>query len=423
METFPEMKAAKVFRGALWIVGEYCLEVQDIEDAWKHIRAGLGEIPILASEQRLLSEAQSEDTEEKAPETKNTPVKRVLADGTYATESAFASSVSAQSKLDAVKAAAKPQLRALLLGGDFYLGTALASTLTKLVLRFSDVSHDHRRLNSLRAEAMLIMTSIIRVGQSQFASSPIDEDSYDRIMSCLHVLEKFSQDPVMKQVFLQDTKAVFGKMVQAEEKRQAEKKAKDNKNTRVQADDLITFRQFSKAKHGDETDEYELDLTRATGSGDSKDDLMSKLSRVVQLTGFSDPVYAEAYVNVHQFDIMLDVLIVNQTSDTLQNLAIEFATLGDLKLVERPGQHTIAPHSFHSIKANIKVSSTETGVIFGNIVYDGPTTGDSQCVVLNDIHIDIMDYINPAYCTETQFRSMWLEFEWENKVNVNTSIT
>jgi coatomer subunit beta len=150
---------------------------------------------------------------------------------------------------------------------------------------------------------------------------------------------------------------------------------------------------------------------------------MSKLSRVVQLTGFSDPVYAEAYVNVHQFDIMLDVLIVNQTADTLQNLAIEFATLGDLKLVERPGQHTIAPHSFHSIKANIKVSSTETGVIFGNIVYDGPTTGDSNCVVLNDIHIDIMDYINPAYCNETQFRSMWLEFEWENKVNVNTSIT
>ncbi|KAF9422277.1 coatomer subunit beta [Podila epigama] len=425
METFPEMKAAKVFRGALWIVGEYCLEAQDIEEAWKHIRAGLGEIPILASEQRLLAEAQNEDNEEKVPETKSVaaPVKRVLADGTYATESAFASSVTAQSKLDAVKAAAKPQLRALLLGGDFYLGTALASTLTKLVLRFSDVSHDQRRLNSLRAEAMLIMTSIIRAGQSQFASSPIDEDSYDRIMSCLHVLEKFGEDPVMKQVFLQDTKAVFGKMVQAEEKRQAEKKAKDNKNTQVQADDLITFRQFSKAKHGDEKDEYELDLTRATGAGDSKDDLMSKLSRVVQLTGFSDPVYAEAYVNVHQFDIMLDVLIVNQTADTLQNLAIEFATLGDLKLVERPGQHTIAPHSFHSIKANIKVSSTETGVIFGNIVYDGPTTGDSQCVVLNDIHIDIMDYINPAYCTETQFRSMWLEFEWENKVNVNTSIT
>jgi len=40
----------------------------------------------------------------------------------------------------------------------------------------------------------------------------------------------------------------------------------------------------------------------------------SKLSKVTQLTGFSDPVYAEAYINVNQFDIVLDVLIVNQTS-------------------------------------------------------------------------------------------------------------
>ena len=27
-----------------------------------------------------------------------------------------------------------------------------------------------------------------------------------------------------------------------------------------------------------------------------------------------------------------------------------------------------------------------------------------QCVILNDIHIDIMDYIKPAYCTEAQVR-------------------
>jgi vesicle coat complex subunit len=51
--------------------------------------------------------------------------------------------------------------------------------------------------------------------------------------------------------------------------------------------------------------QYELDLSRATGVIDLKDDLISKLSRVVQLTGFSDPVYAEAIVNVHQYDILL----------------------------------------------------------------------------------------------------------------------
>lgn len=44
-------------------------------------------------------------------------------------------------------------------------------------------------------------------------------------------------------------------------------------------------------------------------------------------------------------------------------------------------------------------------------------------VILSDIHIDIMDYITPADCTLLQYRSMWAEFEWENKVAVNTTIT
>lgn len=32
---------------------------------------------------------------------------------------------------------------------------------------------------------------------------------------------------------------------------------------------------------------------------------MSNLRRISQLTGFSDPIYAEAYVKMHGFDIML----------------------------------------------------------------------------------------------------------------------
>ena len=92
--------------------------------------------------------------------------------------------------------------------------------------------------------------------------------------------------------------------------------------------------------------------------------------QVTQLTGFSDPIYAEAYVTVNQFDILLDVLVVNQTADTLQNCSLELATLGDLKLVEKPVPMTLAPHDYVNIKASVKVTSTENGIIFGNIAYD-----------------------------------------------------
>lgn len=59
----------------------------------------------------------------------------VLADGTYATQSAAAESVAMPS---IVASAAAPNLRALLLTGDFFLAAVISTTFTKLVLRILD---------------------------------------------------------------------------------------------------------------------------------------------------------------------------------------------------------------------------------------------------------------------------------------------
>ncbi|KAF9036979.1 coatomer protein [Hymenopellis radicata] len=416
IQTLNQIKSGKVYRGILWILGEYIESVGDMTAAMQEIRKVIGEIPILASEQRLLDEAGGNTEEEAEVKTEGVSSRpKVLADGTYATETALTAASS--SRLEAVKAASKPPLRSLILAGDFFTGSVLAVALSKLALRFSDKSQDEAATNAFRAEAMLIMTSMIRVGQSKFVTVPIDEDSNERIMNCIQTLSELKTQPAVHDVFLHDTKVAFSKMLTAQETKDAE----STKTKIVQVDDLLTFRQFSK-KTADEAIDDADDVGRATGSAEVHEDFISNLSRISQLTGFSDPIYAEAYVKMHGFDILLDVLLVNQTANTLQNLCLDFATLGDLKIVERPSVHTIAPHGFQSIKATIKVSSTETGVIFGSILWEGPNLAES-CVILNDIHIDIMDYIKPAYCKEMQFRSMWTEFEWENRVNVNSTIT
>lgn len=425
VSTLSEVRAGKVYRGVLWVVGEYSLEANDIREAWKRIRASLGEIPILASEQRLLDEGSEESAQGQEqinghakPAASTAP--KVLADGTYAQETALTSQSAAAARLEAVKAAQKPPLRQLILDGDYYLATVLSSTLTKLVMRHSEVSQDVARTNALRAEAMLIMISIVRVGQSQFVKAPIDEDSVDRIMSCVRSLAQFAEQKELETTFLEDTRKAFRAMVQVEERKRAAKEAVEKAKAAVQVDDAIPIRQLAKKSGEEGADEIELDLAKATGGDSAVEDLSSKLNRVVQLTGYSDSVYAEAYVNVHQFDIVLDVLLVNQTTETLQNLSVEFATLGDLKVVERPTTQNLGPHDFLNVQATIKVSSTDTGVIFGNIVYDGPSSTETNVVILNDIKADIMDYIQPAQCTETQFRTMWTEFEWENKVNIHS---
>ncbi|OWZ37844.1 coatomer beta subunit [Cryptococcus neoformans c45] len=425
ISTFGEIKSGKVFRGAMWIVGEYCEQPEDIKQAIAEIQKVLGEIPILASEQRLLDEAEAADETpaEQQEQPKAITTTRVLADGTYATETVYTSSASA-ARLEAVRSASKPPLRSLILGGDFFTGSVLASTLTKLVLRYSEVaSSDQQSINILRAQAILIMTSVIRVGQSKFAAVPIDEDAEERIMNCIETLAELQGSKALHQVFLKDTKAAYAKMVATEEKKAREKKERESKVSVVQADDLLSFRQLSKKSVVGDVDESD-DVVKATGYIHPQDDFVSKLSRITQLTGFSDPVYAETVVTLSQYDIILDVLLVNTTNETLQNLMVDFATLGDLKLVERPAPFTLAPHGFHSLSATVKVSSTETGVIFGAITYSKQGASDADVtIVMSDIHVDIMSFIKPNYVNEAQFRSMWTEFEWENKVAVQTSIS
>jgi coatomer subunit beta len=153
------------------------------------------------------------------------------------------------------------------------------------------------------------------------------------------------------------------------------------------------------------------------------EDFQQRLKRVHQLTGFADPVYCEAYVRVHEYDIVLEMTLINRTDTTLTNVTVELSVMGDLRLVERPPPFTLGPRDSRTVKGSVKVASTETGHIFGNVVYGGASGTDQTVINLAEIHVDILDYILPAQCSDSTFRSMWADFEWENKVSVNTHLT
>lgn len=56
-------------------------------------------------------------------------------------------------------------MRQYLVDGDFFIGAALASTLTKLALRYGNLATAEQR-NRFDAEVMLIMSGVIHLGQS-----------------------------------------------------------------------------------------------------------------------------------------------------------------------------------------------------------------------------------------------------------------
>ncbi|XP_076644693.1 coatomer subunit beta [Halictus rubicundus] len=417
LEVFPHIRSVKVHRAALWILGEYTTTKEDIEAFMSRIRAALGELPLLETENKRQAGEKSDDGN-----TPTAPAQLVTSDGTYATQSAFSAASTSN------KEEKRPALVQYMMDGDFFIGASLATTLTKLALRYKGLEEDLQKRNRMQAESMLIMTTVLQLGRSGLPAKAMTHDDAERLSLCLRSLA--CPTPLVQKVFTEGCREALGRMLTAKAEEDSQnQKAKEKPGSTVQVDDAIQFLQLSRGSDltGGAGDMFEQSLSAAVAgrpgaSGDAP--APSALSKVTQLTGFSDPVYAEALVHVNQYDIVLDVLIVNQTEDTLQNCTLELATMGDLKLVERPQPIVLAPRDFASIKANVKVASTENGIIFGNIVYDVSGAGsDRSVVVLNDIHIDIMDYIVPATCTDAEFRQMWAEFEWENKVSVNTTLS
>ena len=384
-------------------------------DAFVAINALVGEPPFLSATDLDPNLRTADEQPVTTVVTKNV----VLADGTYATVS-HTEVVGGKASQESV-----PHLRRLICNGDIFLGTVVSVCLTKMALKASAPGR-MKDSSQFVLGALLMCAGVGNFAQVRKGDRVgVSADCTDRLTQCCRILLDPKVRAKMEKSFLKSCRAAFTNMIISQ--RAVKSKASDLEKKQVssQADDLIQFRQLrSQAVQGGiEVDLMDADdISRAIGEDGAGAD-GSKLTHVYQLTGYSDPVYAEASVTVHDYDIVIDMLIINRTPNTLTNLTVELATMGDLKLVERPQSYTIGPLDERRLRANIKISSTETGHIFGTIVFDNSSTAQKTYVNLSDIQLDIMDYIRPAECKSEDFRAMWAEFEWENKVAINTTIT
>jgi coatomer subunit beta len=380
-------------------------------DAFEAIRGLAGEAPFTS-----ISSVDSTTTAHKKPDdvvTTTVTKNIVLSDGTYA------SVTSTETIGNAMENEKLPHLRRLVCAGDILLGTVLSVTLTKLALKATDDKY-RVTLGALLTSAGVGKLAEVRRGHRV----GVHADCLERLSQCCRILLDPSVQEKLKIVFLKSCQEAYSQLVTRQKliKQKVTEEAKKGKASNP--DDLIQFRQLRQlsVQGGLEVDLMDADdISRAIGI-DRTSGEESKLKHVYQLTGYSDPVYAEASVTVHEYDIILDMLIINRTPNTLTNLTVELATIGDLKLLDRPQSYTIGPKDEKRLRASIKVSSTETGHIFGTIVFDNSSSAQKTYVNLNDIQLDIMDYIRAGECKPEEFRSMWAEFEWENKVAINTNI-
>lgn len=418
-----DVRSNQVLGVALWILGEYSDSVDGINESFDSIMDQAGEPPFLV-----------QSTDENSPpavaseEPKFITKNVVLSDGTYATQTIYSEPTPAVDS-------SVPALRRMLVRGDVFLGEVMGSSLTKMVLRGEKVGMDPVSLKKRTVTTLMTLCGVVQMAQRTVTSQRSSaSDCQDRLTLCTRALLDPKSKELLTPILLNDGTKRLAEYLQRESEASRKKDDKDKDQTLAmsQADDLIHFRQLrSMAVQGGDVDlDDGSDLARATGSSgagantvSSSDALATQLKHSYPLTGFADPVYAEALVTVHDYDIVLEIQVVNRTEQHLHNLTVELSTLGDMKIVERPQAHAVGPLEQITIKASIKVSSTETGHVFGTIVYESGNSSEKNYLHLNDLHMDIMDYIRPASCTDEVFRSMWAEFEWENKVAIATSIS
>ncbi|XP_045533840.1 coatomer subunit beta [Papilio machaon] len=412
LESITSIKVGKIARSALWLVAEFADGEQRVQAALDVLASV---IPMPATDDTNKEEEKTEEQKTEAPARQ-----LVTSDGTYATQSAFNLPTEGA---DGVGGAGKGSgLGAALREGDSFTVACACSALAKLGLRLPPP----RAARALHLSAALLAHHKLHAGSN---GSSLTADDLEHAALCL--LAGGAQPEAVREALLHGTRRALAALLALPDRAaatllpHAEERPPPVK-TKVPVETGIVFPALAGAAAHAHHDIFQISLSKAVqgrvGGGGGGEE--GRLSRVTQLTGFSDPVYAEAIVAVNQYDIVLDVLVVNQTDDTLQNCCVELATLGELRLVERPAPVVLAPRDFASIRAHVKVASTENGIIFGNIVYEvSGASMDRGVVVLNDIHIDIVDYIQPAVCSDADFRQMWAEFEWENKVSVNTNIT
>jgi coatomer subunit beta len=224
IESFPAIRSVKVHRAALWILGEYVTTKKEVLQVIEAVNQAIGEVPIVEAEQRKLAGESIEEYQTDSSKPIQATSTKVTSDGTYATQSAF-------SVAPIVKKEKRPPLRQYLMDGDFFIGAALATNLTKLVLKYIALESHKPTQNRICASVMLTLSSIVHLGRSGFATKPITNDDADRIFICLRTLSERS--PEITEIFENSCRDALAKMLEAHyEEEQQTQKDKRNKTAR-----------------------------------------------------------------------------------------------------------------------------------------------------------------------------------------------
>lgn len=216
IELLPLISSAAVARTVMWIFGAYATEKEVVVKVFDAIHSAVHPLPLQRSSHAAASAKVGTSTVSAAATTAAAvavpqAVTTVREDGTYATSYVYRNKDGAGGAGNDSGAAGEENsgLRNLILNGEYFLATTLASTLAKMVIYLFSLNdtesgaHDEAagvsasNSNSasavaqrVRSDAMEILTAIIDYGTSEGGAAAVamGEDAQEHIRLCLAIL-------------------------------------------------------------------------------------------------------------------------------------------------------------------------------------------------------------------------------------------
>jgi hypothetical protein len=80
----------------------------------------------------------------------------------------------------------------------------------------------------------------------------------------------------------------------------------------------------------------------------------SRLSSLVQLTGYNDVVYSEAFLTIDRCELTIDIHIINRRNKPLVAAAFDFISTAQHKILEKTPAQVLKPLATATAKVVIK---------------------------------------------------------------------
>lgn len=153
----------------------------------------------------------------------------------------------------------------------------------------------------------------------------------------------------------------------------------------------------------------------------NSEDASEMNENVIQMSGLGDPLYVEATVKHNKYEIIVDLLVINQTASYLQDIAFDFVFPSSLAVCTEFGTFSLQEGSATILQAIFSVKESVSCFISASASFKYPKENEYKLrhlQNLNEIKININEFLEG---TSVDFKTEWIKLEWENAYSLSVA--